>query len=98
MPWHEPVVTGAPEALYVVAPKSDGTWGVQAVPRVLGQFANRKDLPAAWAGLQAAELSALTGVADARFCHTARFLAVAASREGALALAGLALDAPADAA
>jgi uncharacterized UPF0160 family protein len=90
MPWHEPVVTGAPEALYVVYPKTD-SWGVQAVPRELGTFDNRRDLPEAWAGLQAAELSALTGVEDAMFCHTARFLAVARSREGVLELVRQAL-------
>ena len=50
MPWFEPVVTGAPEALYVIYPKSDGLW-LQAVPREIGSFANRKDLPASWAGL-----------------------------------------------
>ena len=32
MPWRETVVTQAPEALYVMYPKSDG-WGMQAVPR-----------------------------------------------------------------
>ena len=35
LPWHETVVTTAPEALYVVYPKSDG-WGMQAVPKALG--------------------------------------------------------------
>src|SRR5688500_2642867 len=40
MPWREAVVTGAPEALFVVYPKSDG-WGSQAVPRELGSFENR---------------------------------------------------------
>jgi uncharacterized UPF0160 family protein len=91
MPWHEPVVTGAPQALFVVSPKTSG-WGVQAVPRELGAFGNRRDLPEAWGGLQAAELSALTGVPDAVFCHSARFLAVAQSREGALELVRQALD------
>ena len=50
MPWRETVVTQAPDALYVMYPKSDG-WGMQAVPQELGTFANRRDLPAAWAGL-----------------------------------------------
>lgn len=81
MPWHEPIVTRAPEALYVIYPKSDG-WGLQAVPRALGAFGNRKDLPAAWAGLTGAELAAVTGVQDAIFCHTARFMAAAQTREG----------------
>jgi uncharacterized UPF0160 family protein len=82
MPWHETVVTGAPDALYVVYTKGPADWRVQAVPRELGSFVNRKDLPAAWAGLQAAELAEVTGVEDAVFCHSARFLAVARSRAG----------------
>ena len=90
MPWREPVVTGAPEALLVVYPKSDG-WGLHAVPTQLGAFANRRDLPAAWAGLQGESLVAVTGVADAIFAHSARFYASAASRDGVLALARLAL-------
>jgi uncharacterized UPF0160 family protein len=91
-PWHETVVTTAPDALYVVYPKADG-WGMQAVPKALGEFANRKDLPAAWAGHADAELAAITGVEDAMFAHTKRFYASARSRDGILALARQALDA-----
>jgi uncharacterized UPF0160 family protein len=90
MPWREAVVTTAPEALFVVYPKTDG-WGMQAVPKALGAFDNRKDLPAAWAGLSGDELSAATGVDGAVFCHTARFYASAQTREGITALAELAL-------
>jgi uncharacterized UPF0160 family protein len=92
MPWREPVVVGAPEALYVMYPKSDG-WGLQAVPRALGGFANRKDLPEAWAGRSGAELAAVTGVPDALFCHPARFYASVGSREGITALVAQALAA-----
>jgi uncharacterized UPF0160 family protein len=92
LPWHETVVTTAPDALYVVYPKSDG-WGMQAVPVALGDFTNRKDLPEAWAGLSDADLAAVTGVPDAMFAHTKRFYASARSREGILALARQALDA-----
>jgi uncharacterized UPF0160 family protein len=90
MPWRETVVTQAPDALYVMYPKSDG-WGMQAVPRELGTFANRRDLPAAWAGLSGEELAAVTGVADAVFCHTARFYISAGTREGIAELARRAL-------
>ena len=90
MPWRETVVTGAPDALYVIYPKSDG-WGMQAVPVEPGSFDNRRDLPEAWAGLAGAELAAATGVDDAIFAHPARFYASAGSREGILALAALAL-------
>ena len=92
LPWRDAVVATAPEALFVIYPKSSG-WGLQAVPRELGSFANRLDLPAAWAGRSGAELAELTGVPDAVFCHTGRFIAVAESREGIAALARQALDA-----
>jgi uncharacterized UPF0160 family protein len=90
VPWKEVVVTTAPDALFVVYPKRQG-WGLEAVPRVLGSFENRRDLPAAWAGLDGPELARLTGVEDALFCHAKRFLAVARSREGIAALAEQAL-------
>lgn len=89
-PWKEVMVTRAPKALFVVYAKQD-SWGVQAVPRELGTFDNRKDLPEAWAGKSDNELAAITGVEDAVFCHTGRFIAVAKSQEGALRLAELAL-------
>jgi uncharacterized UPF0160 family protein len=92
LPWHETVVTTAPEALYVIYPKSDG-WGMQAVPKALGEFENRKDLPADWAGHSGEELAAVTGVPDAIFAHSKRFYASAGSREGILALAAQALAA-----
>lgn len=92
MPWREPLITAAPEALFVVYPKSDG-WALHAVMRELGSFENRLDLPEAWAGLTDEELQAATGVPDALFAHPARFYASARSRNGVLALARLALEA-----
>lgn len=91
MPWQEAVVTGAPDALFVVYPRSDG-WAAHAVPERLGAFDNRRDLPEAWAGLAGPELAEATGVPDAVFCHAARFFAVAESREGILALVRRAVD------
>ncbi|MEJ7784983.1 MAG: MYG1 family protein [Solirubrobacteraceae bacterium] len=92
MPWREPLVASAPEALFVIYPKSDG-WALNAVPVDLGSFDNRLDLPEAWAGLTDEQLQAQTGVADALFAHPARFYASARSREGVMALARLALPA-----
>jgi uncharacterized UPF0160 family protein len=85
MPWREAVITGAPDALYVVYPKADG-WGSQAVPREVGSFENRLSFPADWRGRSGAELAAATGVEDAIFCHAAGFYASAGSREGIVAL------------
>jgi uncharacterized UPF0160 family protein len=92
LPWRETVVTAAPDALFVMYPKSDG-WGLQAVPRELGAFGNRKDLPAEWAGHSGPELAEITGVPDAIFAHSARFYASAGSRDGITALVERALAA-----
>ena len=90
MPWREAVVGEAPDALFVIYPKSDG-WGLQAVPVAAGSFDNRLDLPSEWAGLSGAELAAATGVDDATFAHAAGFYAAAGSREGIIGLARLAM-------
>ena len=90
-PWKQVLVPAAPEALYVIYPKRQG-FGLEAVPRELGSFANRRDLPAAWAGREGDDLIAVTGVPDALFCHAKRFLVVASSQEGIEQLARLALD------
>ena len=90
VPWKEVVVTQAPDALFVVYPKRQG-WGLEAVPRELGSFTNRRDLPEAWAGLDGPDLARLTGVDDALFAHAKRFLVVARSREGIAALVEQAL-------
>lgn len=94
VPWKRVVVPVAPEALYVIYPKRQG-FGLEAVPAELGSFANRRDLPEPWAGLDGPELAELTGVQDALFCHSKRFLAVARSRAGIgeLARQALATDA-----
>lgn len=89
-PWKLVLVPEAPDALFVIYPKRQG-FGLEAVPRELGSFANRRDLPAAWGGREGADLVAVTGVHDALFCHAKRFLAVARSRDGVERLVALAL-------
>jgi uncharacterized UPF0160 family protein len=89
-PWKQVLVPEAPAAVYVIYPKRQG-FGMEAVQRELGSFENRRDLPAAWGGLEGEDLVAVTGVPDAVFCHAKRFLVVASSREGIEALARLAL-------
>ena len=79
------------EALFVVYPRPEGKWGTQAVPKSLNSFENKKNFPAAWAGLSGSELADVSGVADTIFCHKEKFLCVAMSREGALKLAEIAL-------
>jgi uncharacterized UPF0160 family protein len=90
VPWKQVLVPEAPDALFLIYPKRQG-FGLEAVPRELGSFENRRDLPATWGGLEGADLVAVTGVEDALFCHAKRFLAVARSRAGIQRLAELAL-------
>lgn len=91
VPWQEALVEASADALLIVYP-SAGTWRVQVVPVTPGQPGARHSLPEAWAGLDGDQLVAATGVADATFCHRGRFIAGAVSREGALALAHVALE------
>lgn len=89
-PWKQVLVPETAEALFVIYPKRQG-FGLEAVPRQLGSFENRRDLPAAWGGREGDDLVAATGVQDALFCHAKRFLAVARTHAGITRLAELAL-------
>jgi uncharacterized UPF0160 family protein len=74
-------------ALYVVFQDTSGSWRIQAVPRDPESFATRKPLPAAWAGLRDAELSAASGIPGGIFVHAGRFIGGNATYEGALQMA-----------
>jgi len=91
-PWEE-VLGNYPEPLYVVSPRRGNSgWSVNAVRDDFRSFTNRKDLPASWAAKSDEELVAITGVPDAIFCHAKQWMVSARSKEGAIALARLALD------
>lgn len=78
--------------LLVVSPKrQDATWSIKTVRDDFRSYKARMDLPLEWGGKSGEELQKITGVADAIFCHTQRFIAVAGSKEGAIKLAELAL-------
>ena len=89
-PWKQVLVPASPETLFVIYPKRQG-FGLEAVPRELGTFTNRRDLPADWAGREGEDLVAITGVSDALFCHAKRFLVVARTHDAITQLAALAL-------
>lgn len=93
-PWYEALGTKS-EPLFVVKPDrgGQGKWKIEAVRSDVHSFKNRKDLPSAWAGKTGNELAQISGVSDALFCHNKLFVAVAGSKEGALALARLAVEA-----
>ena len=90
-PWME-VLIEYPEPLFCVKPNDDGKWGAKAVRKSLSSFENRASFPEEWGGKSTEELQELTGVEDVIFAHRAGFLVGAGSKEGALALAMLALQ------
>lgn len=92
--WYEALGT-KPEPLFVVKPDRGnlGKWKIEAVRSDVHSFKNRKNLPSAWAGKTGDELAQISGVKDAIFCHNKLFVAVAGSKEGALKLAQIAVEA-----
>ncbi|HBB43818.1 MAG: Metal-dependent protein hydrolase [Parcubacteria group bacterium GW2011_GWA1_44_13] len=93
-PWEE-VLNKHPEPIFVVKPdKTEPRWKVRTVRLHHESFKARKDFPKAWAGKNGEEFARVTGVPDAIFCHNSgTYIVVAGSKEGALALAKLAVDA-----
>jgi uncharacterized UPF0160 family protein len=93
-PWQEFVSRELPHVLFVLYRSADGCqWNAQAVPVRSDSFENRKKFPKSWAGLRSEELASASGVPDAVFCHSGAFYAAAKSRDGALRLAELAVQA-----
>lgn len=76
-----------PELLFVVFPaEANAQWMLLTVRVSLLGFEARKFLPESWGSLRNEELAAVTGVEDAVFCHTKRFVAAARSKEGTMQL------------
>lgn len=83
---------GADHILFVVNPRG-GDWTLNGIKLSGDTFDQRADLPESWAGLTDTDLEDASGVKGAKFCHNARFIAVANSREAILAMAERAVQA-----
>ena len=79
--------------MFVIYPDSNN-YVIQTIRRKDGTCGERKPLPLSWAGKREEELSEITGVKDAVFCHAHRFIASAKSQEGIWKMAELALAEP----
>lgn len=91
MPFRPAIVkAGADHLLFVVHPR-DKDWCITGIRKAEDSFEQRADLPAAWAGLSNGDLEAVCGVEGASFCHNARFIAAARSRDAILAMADIAV-------
>lgn len=91
MPFRPAIVkAGAAHLLFVVHPR-ETDWCVTGIRKSVDSFEQRADLPAAWAGLSGEDLAAVSGVADATFCHNGRFIAAVKTRDAALEMAKIAV-------
>ncbi len=91
MPFRSAVDKAGADHLWFVINPRDKDWAIGGIRKSGDSFAQRADLPAAWAGLTDAALEEASGVKGARFCHNARFIAVADSREAILQMAAIAV-------
>ncbi|PHR55919.1 MAG: metal-dependent hydrolase [Robiginitomaculum sp.] len=80
----------AAHIMFVVHPRGD-EWTLGGIKLSNDTFDQRADLPAAWAGLSDAALENASGVKGAKFCHNARFIAVASTREAIMKMAEIAV-------
>ena len=87
----EKVLRKIPGVLYAIHPRPDGKWSMGAIQD--DKYVSRKPLPKSWGGLKDEELQKVTGVEDAIFAHRGLFMAAAKSKEGAIKLAEIALNA-----
>lgn len=88
------IISSYEEPLFNVVPRDDGKWMVRSIEESDNSFVARKAFPKDWAGKRDEDLVKVTGVLDATFCHhSGNFLCIARSKEGALALAKIAVEA-----
>ncbi len=81
-----------PEPLVIVYPNTRGGWAAKVVRTTEHDFEARFYFPLSWAGKRDQELSAITGVPGGVFCHNARFLAVADTKEHILEMIRVAFN------
>ena len=81
----------ADHMLFVIHPR-DGDWTLNGIKLSNNTFDQRADLPAVWAGLTDTALEEVSGVKGAKFCHNARFIAVANTRKAILKMAKIAVQ------
>ncbi len=92
-PWKS-ILSRYPEPLFVIyQDQNTEEWVIMAVKKDPRTFMYRKLFPESWGGLVGKPLGDLIGVKDAVFCHNKRFIAKAWSKESAINMAKIALEA-----
>ena len=78
--------------LFCVFPSMRGGWAAQGVKSSESHGETLCPYPNDWCAKTDTELQAVSGIPDAIFCHKSGFIAVAKSKEGAIAIAQKAID------
>lgn len=89
-PWKQQLIPS--RAKFVVYPSQRGGWCAQGVPAAFGSPALRVPFPREWAGADARDLPAISGIETLHFCHAGRFLITAGTRQDALAACEAAME------
>lgn len=91
MPFRPTIVKAGADQLWFVINPRGRDWTIGGIRRSEDGFVLRADLPTSWAGFSGQALEAATAVPGALFCHNGRFIAAAATREAAIAMAEIAV-------
>ena len=91
-PWNEVLIKFSEPLFAVYKNPGEDTWSFKGLRNDYTSFVYRKFLPISWAGKTGEELEKTTGVKGAVFCHNARFMAVAKTKEAILKMAEIALN------
>ena len=78
--------SNANHILFIVYPRGS-EWTLNTIKLSENTFEQRASLPAPWAGLTNKDLETASGVIGAKFCHNARFIAIAETRDAILKMA-----------
>lgn len=91
--WKEALVTLDIEekVWFVVFEDTTGSWRIQTVPKEMGSFVARVNLPEEWGGKREDELESLLGIGGCIFCHPNLFIAGNQTKEGAIKMAQVAV-------
>lgn len=82
------------EPIYAILYRGDTqSWQLLTIRKNIGTFESRKLLPEVWRAKRDAEFETVSKVRGALFCHRSGFMCITKTKEGALKLAEIALNA-----
>ncbi|MGK0208860.1 MAG: uncharacterized UPF0160 family protein [Patescibacteria group bacterium] len=81
------------DILYMIfEARTKDAWQIRAIDKEKDSFESKKALPQKWRGLEGKELSKVTNIPDAIFCHQSGFIGSAKTKESAIKMAELAIQ------